>query len=58
MSAYSGPDIHDTCPLCDHTWTQHHNQLGCLHGWEYNEEGTAVTDGCECKLAHVEVLSA
>ena len=51
----SGPDpgINGlSCSDCLHLWSEHSLEVGCRAGWEY-KDGVAVTDGCECALAHV-----
>jgi hypothetical protein len=39
---FPAPDgIHETCR---HSWGEHHDQYGCLHGWE----NLGRPDGCQC----------
>lgn len=45
------------CPVCNHPWGDHDKSDGCYSGWRYNLDGTLVTEGCGCQLAHV-VLSS
>lgn len=42
----------DTCGACGHSLARevHDPRDGCLHGWEYNDNGIATTDGCRCEL--------
>lgn len=44
----------DECTDCGHDWGEHSVEVGCRSGWGYTIEGLAYTDGCPCKLAHVE----
>jgi len=48
----SGPE--DTCPDCKHPWSAHSKEYGCELDWQYDADGMATTDGCQCLLAHVE----
>lgn len=51
------PDPDAVCIECGHYWRDHNLTVGCMAGWVYNEEGLAVSQGCECLLAHVELSS-
>lgn len=46
MTDYT-PD--DPCPGCGHHLAAHTSD-GCLHDWEYDEDGNATHDGCYCNL--------
>lgn len=43
----------DYCQDCFHPWEQHNITVGCMIDWKY-ADGVAVSQGCECLLAHVE----
>lgn len=48
---FPGREHHsDPCPGCGHVLGIHAAELGCVHGWTYDHDGHAVTDGCECPL--------
>jgi hypothetical protein len=40
--------------VCGHPWEEHNKTVGCLDGWEYDDEGIVTTEGCGCQLAHCE----
>jgi hypothetical protein len=40
----------DLCPGCGHVLGVHADSFGCIHGWTYDADGFAVTEGCECPL--------
>lgn len=44
----------EPCPGCGHVLGVHADTFGCVHGWTYDNDGHAVTEGCDCPL----VLSA
>lgn len=40
------------CPNCGHDMNiDHDREYGCSYGWRWDNEGTAVVDGCDCPLA-------
>lgn len=41
-----------TCKECGHHWGDHYKNDRCYGGWEYDEQGLAIKDGCRCLLAH------
>lgn len=43
----------ETCSGCGHPAREHVMGIGCSHGWVYDDQGLAVTDGCDCQWAHV-----
>jgi len=43
------------CVDCPHPYSVHAWPLGCMSGWAYDGHGNAVTQGCTCKLAHVDL---
>ena len=43
------------CSDCKHPWTAHSKTYGCEMGWQYDADGIASVDGCDCLLAHVDL---
>lgn len=41
----------DPCPGCGHVLGIHAQEIGCVHGWTYDDNGVSVEEGCECPLA-------
>jgi len=37
-------------PECEHPMLEHTLELGCMAEWEYDKDGIAVNQGCECPL--------
>lgn len=42
------------CPNCGHPILDHVLELGCMVGWDQDDEGVAQAQGCACPLTLAE----